>query len=237
VSALATLTCAFLAGCTGGTTPGATRPPSTASPCRCSLVPAADNPPGLPARKPRRADRGNTVISPGRRHMGLGAERGGPARQRDHLSLGHPDTDPWPDRDQPDRGRPEYTLALRSNGTVLAWGENADGQLGDGTTTQRHTPVQVPGLTGIVQVSANDPSFAVRFTGPCSPGAATATTAVSSASGPMGTSPPDPDTRPDRRARQSRFRGLDHGRHTPEAPMPVAAPAVRVLNIHNRQIS
>jgi serine/threonine-protein kinase len=25
--------------------------------------------------------------------------------------------------------------------------------------------VQVPGLTGIVQVSANDPSFAVRFTG------------------------------------------------------------------------
>lgn len=60
---------------------------------------------------------------------------------------------------------PTYTLALRSNGTVLAWGDNADGQLGDGTTTQHRTPVPVPGLNGIVQVPANDPSFAVRFTG------------------------------------------------------------------------
>jgi alpha-tubulin suppressor-like RCC1 family protein len=48
---------------------------------------------------------------------------------------------------------------------IWAWGDNADGQLGDGTTTQHRTPVQVPGLNGIVQVSANDPSFAVRFTG------------------------------------------------------------------------
>jgi alpha-tubulin suppressor-like RCC1 family protein len=60
---------------------------------------------------------------------------------------------------------PDYALALRSNGTVLAWGDNVNGQLGDGTTTQRRTPVQVPGLTGIVQLSATGPSFAVRNDG------------------------------------------------------------------------
>ena len=36
-----------------------------------------------------------------------------------------------------------HSLALKSDGTVLAWGLNATGQLGDGTTIQRTTPVQV----------------------------------------------------------------------------------------------
>ena len=31
---------------------------------------------------------------------------------------------------------------------------NANGQLGDNTTTQRTTPVTVPNLTGILQVAA-----------------------------------------------------------------------------------
>ena len=87
---------------------------------------------------------------------------------------------------------PTYTLALRSDGTVLAWGDNADGQLGDGTTTQHRTPVQVPGLTGIVQVSANTRASLSASPGPCSAGVATATTPVSSASGPLGTSPSRP---------------------------------------------
>lgn len=38
------------------------------------------------------------------------------------------------------------SLALRSDGTVWGWGSNAWGQLGDGTYTQRTTPVQVTGL-------------------------------------------------------------------------------------------
>jgi alpha-tubulin suppressor-like RCC1 family protein len=47
-----------------------------------------------------------------------------------------------------------HSLALLSNGTVLAWGRNFSGQLGDGTTTDRATPQPVPGLTGVVAVSA-----------------------------------------------------------------------------------
>jgi uncharacterized delta-60 repeat protein len=41
-----------------------------------------------------------------------------------------------------------------STGTVWAWGWNGVGQLGDGTTTDRHAPVQVRGLSGVVSVSA-----------------------------------------------------------------------------------
>jgi alpha-tubulin suppressor-like RCC1 family protein len=47
-----------------------------------------------------------------------------------------------------------HTLALKDNGTVWAWGNNQYGQLGDGATTSRSTPVQVPGLSGIIMVGA-----------------------------------------------------------------------------------
>src|SRR5665647_2508062 len=47
-----------------------------------------------------------------------------------------------------------HTVALQSDGTVVAWGSNFYGQMGDGTTTQRLSPVAVPGLTGVVAVSA-----------------------------------------------------------------------------------
>jgi len=36
-----------------------------------------------------------------------------------------------------------YSLALKSDGTVLAWGDNSAGQLGDGTSDTRLTPVYV----------------------------------------------------------------------------------------------
>jgi len=47
-----------------------------------------------------------------------------------------------------------HTFALKSGGSVWAWGYNDCGQLGDGTTTDRSSPVQVPGLTGVAIVAA-----------------------------------------------------------------------------------
>ena len=47
-----------------------------------------------------------------------------------------------------------HSLRLRSDGTVWAWGNNANGQLGDGSTTERHTPVPASGLAGVVAIAA-----------------------------------------------------------------------------------
>ncbi|ETR67449.1 MAG: hypothetical protein OMM_11588, partial [Candidatus Magnetoglobus multicellularis str. Araruama] len=47
-----------------------------------------------------------------------------------------------------------HSIALSSNGTVWTWGSNVSGQLGDGTTTKRTTPVQVESLSGIIDVDA-----------------------------------------------------------------------------------
>lgn len=46
-----------------------------------------------------------------------------------------------------------HSLALKSDGTVWAWG-NAQGQLGDGTTTDRTSPVPAIGLTDVAAVAA-----------------------------------------------------------------------------------
>lgn len=50
----------------------------------------------------------------------------------------------------------EHSLALESDGTVWAWGANTWGQLGDGTLTNRLTPVQVSGLIRAVGITAGD---------------------------------------------------------------------------------
>ena len=47
-----------------------------------------------------------------------------------------------------------HTIALKSNGTVWAWGWNFCGQLGNGTTKDKLVPIQVNGLNGVVSVSA-----------------------------------------------------------------------------------
>lgn len=48
----------------------------------------------------------------------------------------------------------DFSLALLSDGTVWAWGNNSFGQLGDGTTVSKATPVQVVGITNAIAIAA-----------------------------------------------------------------------------------
>jgi alpha-tubulin suppressor-like RCC1 family protein len=48
-----------------------------------------------------------------------------------------------------------HTCALQGNGTVLCWGSNQYGQLGDGTTTTRTITAAVTGLTDAVALSTS----------------------------------------------------------------------------------
>lgn len=47
-----------------------------------------------------------------------------------------------------------YSLILKSDGSVWSWGRNTSGQLGDGTTTDRDDPIQVAGLSDVVAIDA-----------------------------------------------------------------------------------
>lgn len=47
-----------------------------------------------------------------------------------------------------------HSLAMLSEGTIWAWGSNALGQLGDGTSVDRPQPIQVPGLRSATAISA-----------------------------------------------------------------------------------
>ena len=52
-----------------------------------------------------------------------------------------------------------YTKALKSDGTIWAWGAGYYGQLGDGTTVSKYTPVQVNGLTGVSAIGSGEYQF------------------------------------------------------------------------------
>ncbi len=60
-----------------------------------------------------------------------------------------------------------HTCALMSDGTMRCWGRNSNGQLGDGTTTQRNTPTTVIGLGGTAASISmgTDHTFAVMSDG------------------------------------------------------------------------
>jgi alpha-tubulin suppressor-like RCC1 family protein len=50
----------------------------------------------------------------------------------------------------------DFSLALKKDGTVWAWGYNADGELGNGTTADSSVPVPVTGLTDVIAIAAGD---------------------------------------------------------------------------------
>jgi alpha-tubulin suppressor-like RCC1 family protein len=59
-----------------------------------------------------------------------------------------------------------HALALKTDGTVWAWGGNFFGALGDGTTTNRNAPVQTTGLTDVkVVASGFTHSLAIKSNG------------------------------------------------------------------------
>ncbi|MBU0599008.1 hypothetical protein KKF61_08560 [Patescibacteria group bacterium] len=64
-----------------------------------------------------------------------------------------------------------HSLAIADDNTLWAWGLNNSGQIGDGTTTQRNSPVQALNLTDVVYIEGDSclavggSSFAITMDG------------------------------------------------------------------------
>jgi alpha-tubulin suppressor-like RCC1 family protein len=59
-----------------------------------------------------------------------------------------------------------HTCARLATGAVQCWGANSYGQIGDGTTTNRTTPVAVVGLSDAIYLALGQShSCAIRATG------------------------------------------------------------------------
>jgi alpha-tubulin suppressor-like RCC1 family protein len=63
----------------------------------------------------------------------------------------------------PGEGGADHSLALLSNGTVMAWGKNSKEDLGDGSTTPSYVPVLVHGLAGATAISAGGISHSLAL--------------------------------------------------------------------------
>lgn len=50
----------------------------------------------------------------------------------------------------------DFTLALKANGTIWAWGSNKFGQLGIGNTNDQNTPYQISGLNNVISIAAGE---------------------------------------------------------------------------------
>lgn len=70
------------------------------------------------------------------------------------ISTGGVSSAPFPNDPDCFVGDNSHNCALLANGTMTCWGGNHCGQLGDGTTVSRATPLAVPGLTNVVAISA-----------------------------------------------------------------------------------
>ncbi|MBK9676556.1 MAG: hypothetical protein IPO82_15495 [Betaproteobacteria bacterium] len=62
-------------------------------------------------------------------------------------------------------GRAHTCTIASGTGAVHCWGANAGGQLGDNSTTDRPTPVQVSGLTGVLALAAGGDRTCALMTG------------------------------------------------------------------------
>jgi len=97
---------------------------------------------------------------------GLGGELVWAVRRRNQLRQTRPDQD----RNRYGLGCRfngiYHTLALKSDGTLWAWGCNEYGQLGDGTTVEKHVPVQIATDSDWIVVDQGDGgSFALKSNG------------------------------------------------------------------------
>ena len=58
-----------------------------------------------------------------------------------------------------------HTVALKNDGTVWAWGNNSNGQLGNGTMTSTSVPVQISGLTAVILAAGTAHTVALKSDG------------------------------------------------------------------------